>query len=480
MDTKTAAPMHGTATDLIEKHSIDFIPDAERHGKPSRLFFIWWSSNMQMTTVLTGVIAAALGLSFPWAVVAIAIGLLVGGVIMCLHSWQGARLGLPQLQQSRAQFGLVGASAPAAVAVFMYLGFFATSNLLGGQAIAEAIPAIPLAVGVIVCGAGTVLLAVFGYDEIHRWARLWGYLFLLVFLALTVSLFTRGLVPAKVWTFGPLQAGPFVLMISIAAVWIISYAVYASDYSRYLPRDASESASFWYSYAGAVVSSGWLLAFGALLGVILPKALSATVQVTLNLVGPMAIPMMIVIALGVIFVDALNVYGASLCLLTITEQGRRRLLGTGRQARIGVILGISVVAVIIGIVASASFLTNYSNFLLFLFYLIMPWSAVNLVDFYLIRHGDYQMSWFVDPKGPYGGIAWSALLAYLIGIACEIPFMSTTIYEGPVAKMWNGGDISWIVGLAVAGGLYYVCARAGLVPTAPKDQPTVSPAGAEL
>ncbi|MGA7173919.1 MAG: cytosine permease [Candidatus Dormiibacterota bacterium] len=470
MSTETATPAGTDTGRLIEGHSIDFIPESERHGKPRNLFFIWWSSNMQMTTVLTGIIAAALGLSFPWAVVAIVIGLVVGGVVMCLHSWQGARLGLPQLQQSRAQFGFIGAIAPAAVAIFMYVGFFATSNLLGGQAISDGLPAIPLSVGVIFCAVATVVLAVFGYDEIHRWARWWGYLFLVVFLAFTISLFTRGLIPAKVWNFGPLAGGPFVLMISIAAVWIISYAVYASDYSRYLPRGASAAASFWYSYAGAVISSGWLLALGALLGVIMPKAISDTVGVTLHLVGPVAIPMMVVIALGVIFVDALNVYGASLCLLTITEQ-RRRLLGTGRSARVGVIVAISVIAVVIGIVGSASFLTNYSNFLSFLFYLIMPWSAVNLVDFYIIRHGDYQPNWFFDPKGPYSGVAWSALLAYLIGIACEVPFMSTSIYEGPVARMWDGADISWIVGLLVAGCVYFVCAKAGLVPVGPAGRP---------
>ena len=469
MSTEQAAPRRAQVSS-VEAHSIDFIPESERHGRPRSLFFIWWSSNMQMTTALTGVIAAALGLSFPWALVAIAIGLLIGGLVMCLHSWQGARLGLPQLQQSRAQFGMLGAIVPAAVAIFMYVGFYATSNLLGGQAINAAAPGIPLSVGVVVCGLGTLVLAVVGYDAIHRWARLWGYLFLIAFLALTVSLFVRGLVPAKVWTFGPLAWGPFVLMISIAAVWIISYAVYASDYSRYLPADASAKAAFWYSYGGAVISSGWLMAFGALIGVILPKAISSTVGVTLNLAGPMSVPTAIVIALGVIFVDALNVYGASLCLLTITEQ-RRRLLGMGRSARVGVITVISLIAVIIGIVASASFLTNYTNFLLFLFYLIMPWSSVNLVDFYLIRHGDYQTHWFFDSDGPYGGVAWSAMAAYLIGIVCEIPFMSTTIFEGPVARMWGGADISWIVGLTAAGVIYYVCAKLGLVPGAPPSDP---------
>ncbi|MGH7639289.1 MAG: purine-cytosine permease family protein [Candidatus Dormibacteria bacterium] len=456
-----AAPRTGSRG--IEGHSIDFIPDSERHGKPRNLFFIWWSSNMQMTTALTGVIAAALGLTFLWSVIAIAIGLLVGGLVMCLHSWQGAHLGLPQLQQSRAQFGLLGAIAPAIVAIFMYVGFYATSNVLGGQAINAAIPQIPLWIGIIVCAAATLVLAVFGYDTIHTWARRWGYLFFIAFLAFSVSLFTRGLVPAKTWNLGPLDAGPFILMVSLAAVWVISYAVYASDYSRYLPRDASAKSAFWYSYGGAVIASGWLLMLGALLGDILPKAIDNLVGVTLSNVGPLAIPLMIVIALGVIYVDALNVYGASLCLLTITEQ-RRRLLGMGRQSRIGIITAISVVAAVIGIIGSTAFLTNYTNFLSFLFYLIMPWSAVNLVDFYLIRHGEYRHTWFCDPHGPYGGVAWSALLAYLIGIACEIPFMSTSIYEGPVARLWNGGDISWIVGLVMAGAIYFVCAKLGLVP----------------
>ncbi len=64
MSTEPAtARLPGAAA--IESHTIDFIPDAERHGRPRSLFFIWWSSNMQMTTALTGVIAAALGLSFP-------------------------------------------------------------------------------------------------------------------------------------------------------------------------------------------------------------------------------------------------------------------------------------------------------------------------------------------------------------------------------------------------------------------------------
>ncbi|MGH7642327.1 MAG: purine-cytosine permease family protein [Candidatus Dormibacteria bacterium] len=463
MSLEVAPPASGVLGGVeVEGHSIDFIPASERHGKPSRLFFIWWSSNMQMTTVLTGVIAAALGLTFPWAVVSIIVGLALGGVVMCLHMVQGPRLGIPQILQSRAQFGFTGTVIPAAVAIFMYVGFFATSNLLGGQGITATLPGVPLSVGIIICAAVTAALAIFGYKEIHRWARIWGYGFLIAFFALTISLFTRGKVPSSVWTFGKFDGGPFLLMLSIAAVWVISYAVYASDYSRYLPAEVPAHKTFWWSYAGGNLASFWLLAFGALLGVILPKSISAMIAVTISLVGPLGVPMMFIIALGVIFTDTLNVYGATLSLLAMTEQ-KRRILGIGRPSRIAVILVISAIAAIIGIIGSANFLTNYSNFLSFLFYLIIPWSAVNLVDFYLVQHGHYSTAAFFDADGPYRGVKWYAVTAYMVGFVCEIPFMSTSILTGPVAQRLNGGDLSWIVGLLVAGLLYLGFVRLGLV-----------------
>jgi NCS1 family nucleobase:cation symporter-1 len=287
-------------------------------------------------------------------------------------------------------------------------------------------------------------------------------MFLLSFLALTISVFARGMVPSRIWKFGALNSGPFLLMLAISAVWIISYAVYVSDYSRYLPRETSKAQTFWYTYAGGAISSVWLLAFGALLGIILPKAISDTALVTIGLAGPVKVPFMVIVALGVIFTDALNTYGASMCLLTITEQ-RRPLLGTGRPARIGTALTVGIVGTVIGIAASSNFVTDYSNFLSLLFYFLIPWSAINLIDFYIVTHGVYPLMAFFRWSGPYRGIRWWAVLSYVVACVVEIPFWSTTIYTGPVATALNGGDITWIIGLIVAGGLYYIGARLGRV-----------------
>jgi NCS1 family nucleobase:cation symporter-1 len=47
----------------------------------------------------------------------------------------------------------------------------------------------------------------------------------------------------------------------------------------------------------------------------------------------------------------------------------------------------------------------------------------------------------------------------VFGIAVQLPFVDTALYTGPVAKMLNHVDISWIVGLVVVGPVYYYLVR---------------------
>jgi nucleobase:cation symporter-1, NCS1 family len=92
-------------------------------------------------------------------------------------------------------------------------------------------------------------------------------------------------------------------------------------------------------------------------------------------------------------------------------------------------------------------------------YFLVPWTAVNLVDFYFVRHGHYAILGIFSPHGMYHRWAWRGITAYFVGLAAMIPFVSLTFFEGPVAKALGGADISFAVGLAVAGGLYYVFSR---------------------
>ena len=92
----------------IEQRTIDIIPHDERHGKSRDLFTIWFGSNILPLTIITGALGPAVyGLSFTASLVAILIGNLGGGLLMALHSAQGPKLGVPQMIQSRGQFGSI-------------------------------------------------------------------------------------------------------------------------------------------------------------------------------------------------------------------------------------------------------------------------------------------------------------------------------------------------------------------------------------
>lgn len=91
---------------------------------------------------------------------------------------------------------------------------------------------------------------------------------------------------------------------------------------------------------------------------------------------------------------------------------------------------------------------------------LVPWTAINLIDFYLIHQGSYDLdSIFRFDGGRYGRFNWTAIGAYVIGIVVQIPFMATSLYTGPVATHIGGADLSWVVGLAVTGPVYLALAR---------------------
>ena len=436
----------------VEQHSIDYIPPEERHGKPSSLFNIWWSSNMQMTTVVTGALALVFGLPFIWALIAIIIGNVLGGLFMAFHSAQGPVIGIPQMIQSRAQFGFFGAILPLILVVLMYVGFFATSDVLGAQALQAAMPGLSINAGVIILTIVAMLLAVWGYDLIHSYERIVAYLAGIAFLLITITIFTRGLIPAAVFTTKGFSWGSFLLMISVAATWQITYAPYVADYSRYLPKDTNLAATFWYTYVASVVASIWMMALGALLAAALPKQMNNAVATVAHLAGGLGGVMLVLIVLGILAVNVLNLYGGFMS--SLTTLGAVMRLRHSMGTRVGFIVGVAVVGTLFAILGQGNFLTNYSNFILFLSYFLVPWTAINLADFYLVRHGHYDHTAFFSPTSSYGSVRWLAIAAYLIGCLVEVPFMDTTFYVGPISTAMGGADIAWVIGVIVAGGLY--------------------------
>ncbi len=461
----------------LEEHHIDFIPATERHGKPRDLFFVWFAANLVIGTIITGALAVLVGNNLFWSLVSILAGNLLGAIFMAFHSAQGPRLGVPQLIQSRGQFGFHGALLPVALGVILYIGFFAAGAVPAAQGLHALWSGIDLNVAILIIGIPALLLAIFGYNLIHYWQRIATFLFLIGFVLLTAAVLGHGGLDFSPSGF---QGGPFLLSVGIMAVFQISYAPYVSDYSRYLKEDIGVGAPFWATFIGTNLSALWLMFVAAMVTVQFPNL--GTVDGINKVTGgiPGAI-ILLTIAFGIIGVNAMNLYGGMLSL--ITAMSSATTVRPSTALRIGLVVAIFVASTLLAIFGAGNFMNNYENFLLLLLYLFIPWTAINLTDFYFVRQGRYDINGFFDAKGVYardpqrfvyGGVAWLAMVAYVVGFLVEIPFINTTIYQGFLSKNMGGADISWIVGLVVSAGLYYLLATRRQEPIA-EDMPGATP-----
>ncbi|MEU8707940.1 cytosine permease [Streptomyces sp. NPDC048565] len=449
------------AEDLVERRSIDVVPDDERHGTAFSQFTLWLGANLQITAVVTGALAVVFGGDVVWSAAGLLLGNLLGGAVMALHSAQGPKLGLPQMIQSRAQFGVRGAIIPLLLVILMYVGFFASGSVLAGQATAE-LTHTSDTTGIIVFAVVTAVTATVGYRLIHALGRVAGVVCALAFVYLGIRLLDRVDLSALLGD-AHFDLPMFLLAVSLSASWQLAFGPYVADYSRYLPRSTSGRATFWWTLSGSAVGSQWSMTFGVLVAASAGDAFldnQVGYVVGLGGTGLIASFLYFVIALGKLTINVLNTYGGFMSLVTSVSgfRGQKTLSARGRTAYITLIM---VAGTVVALLGKDTFLTSFKDFLLFLLTFFTPWSAINLVDYYLISRERYDIPALTDPAGRYGAWRWDALTVYGVGILAQLPFLVTHFYTGPLADPLGGADVSWIVGLVVPAVLYRLLARRG-------------------
>ncbi|MEU1601332.1 cytosine permease [Streptomyces sp. NPDC005708] len=442
---------------LIETRSIDYVPARERRGKVWHQGPFWFTGNFVLTTMVTGFIGPALGLSLGGSVLAVVLGACFGTFFMAFHANQGPRMGLPQMIQSRAQFGIRGAIVPFAAVVFVYVGFNVFNVVLATQGLQTVLPGGTTLWYALLIGLA-IVLAVVGHDLLHVVQRWLTYLLIVVFGVLTVGAIAH-LQPHAGTTSGGSTFTAFLVVFSAAAGYQISYAIYVSDYSRYLPKDVPAKKVIWWTYLGAAGSAVWLMSLGSLLASALPNpdAIAGLRQVGNDILPGFGTFAVVVSSLALISIMAVNAYGAMLTSTSAVDAFRK--VRPTVKARVAGIVVIELVVFAVALALPADYLANFNNFVLLMLYFLIPWTAVNLVDFYFVRRGHYAITAIFDPRGIYGRWSWQGLTAYTVGFVAMIPFFATSFWTGPVAKALGGADISFAVGLLVAGVLYYVLTR---------------------
>ncbi len=429
----------------IEQISYEHIPIEQRNGTARELFFTWFAASTVSTTLVTGSLAIVLGLNFWWSCVAILIGHGIGATIMALHSATGPKAGLPQVVQSRAQFGYYGAILPMLIILVMYLGYGATNTVLVGQGMQETL-GLNMNVTVIVSLIPMVLLAIYGQGLLQKSMKIYTIGFTAIFIILTIMILSN--ITMETLNAGNFSFSQFLLMTSICVTWQITYGPYVSDHSRFIHPSQSKKV-FTYSYLGSFASSAWLMLLGA---AIATMVVNGNVMAQIKEMGSLGFIIALLLSLGVLVINSLNIYGSGIIILSISSN----FLTFKTSARLRTIISI-IIGVIIAFIAlwsSDNFMANFQLYLGFILFFIIPWSIITLSDFFILKRVNYPPDAFNQKDGIFGKINIPTMIIYLSTILIQIPFINTELYVGPIAKLLDGLDIAWIVGGVVSFLLY--------------------------
>jgi nucleobase:cation symporter-1, NCS1 family len=301
------------------------------------------------------------------------------------------------------------------------------------------------------------LLAIYGHDLLHKSFRILFWISLPLWIILTVSVLFGGVAGGPPAAAGFSWVG-FLAQFGVAASYNITYAPYVSDYSRYLPRDTKPSSIIASVFIGAAGSPAWLIPIGAWMATYLgaSDALAGINETGNAAVSYLGGVLAIVSTLVLVATMGLNAYSGMLTVVAALDS--LRPVRPTRRLRVVTIVALAVAWFVMSLLLTNA-TTALNTTLLIMLYLLVPWTAVNLTDYFFVRRGHYAIADLFTPDGIYGAWSWRGITAFLVGILAEAPFVVLPFFTGPVAAAMGDVDIAFAVGLLVSGVVYVLLTR---------------------
>lgn len=447
----------------IEIHGLDPIPVEHRHGEPRELFWTWLGGNFNYVVLAAGAFTILFGLNIWQAIAAAIIGSILGAIVFGFCGIFGPRTATATIVNTRAAFGLNGNFLAALISWLSASGWVAVNSVLAVFALVQLASVAGLGSGVGVQIAAVIIvilaqvgIALFGHATVVASERV----FAIVSIILIVGVMVFAL-PKVNWAYpqaktlaGSTSLGSWFLALSVIFAGPLSWVNYASDYSRYFPKNTSWQRIVLMSGLGLGIAA----VFGSLIGTVLATVVDMSnpiANLPRILPGWYLVPFLLVVIWGAIANNVLNLYTAGLGLLALRVKAQR-------WVAVCLVASLATVLTCIAVFVY-NFMSLYAEWLSLTLILLTPWTAILLVDYFL-RRGQYDVeglhSWGSGPYWYRGGFNWPALIVYLVGIAAALAVANSTLWASPISTNFLGGaDLSLFIGLIVTGGLYYLVVR---------------------
>jgi nucleobase:cation symporter-1, NCS1 family len=362
-------------------------------------FALWFNLGISL---LLPIVAAFLvpGLSFVGALVAIAVGVVIGNTMLGYAGRIGAATGAPAMVLYRASLGRAGSYGPTVLNIAQNVGWGSFELLIIGTAAAAASERVfgvgARAAWTLAFGAVVTLMAVGGpLVVVRRWVRRYAiWLVLASSLYLTIYVLTTVSFSALLDTRG--EGMPFWQGVDLVVAMPISWIPLVADYTRFSrsPRAGFTGTAFGYGLAHA-----WFYMLGVLL--ILSKVATDPANPTAFVAAVLAVPAGL-LALGILAVDETdeafaNVYSASVSVQNAFPRISQRRLS----------IGIGALCTLLAIVVP---LVQYENFLLLIGAVFVPLFGVQAAHYAIVRGGyaDDDLYGDIPRLRVWGCVCWLA------------------------------------------------------------------------
>lgn len=449
----------------FEQNGINMVPEAERTGRPRDLFPIWFAANIGILGIVYGALIVAFGLNIFQSILTALVGafsfMLVG--YLSIAGRDGAA---PMFTLSRAIFGIRGNFFPTLMSWINLLGWEAVTITTGTMSMMALLSSLGLAqsgtsavMSMLLFAALVVLFGLLGQASLIKLQSFLTW----VFGGLTLMVIAL-IIPQTDWQqLSSIPAGSwwtsFLPAVSIIMAGTgISWAITASDYSRYQRKEAKGSAIFWNVTLGGAIPLFVIMTAGILLSSAVPDLVSAGNPIEVigaSLPRWMTIPYLLTAVGGLIAQAVLSLYSAGLNLQNLGLRIKRTL-----SVVFDACVMISVATYVFFI--EQDFMGPFQSFLILIGVCLASWEAIFMMDYILIRKkaGYPKELLYAEHQQPetkqYNG---AALSCWLLGIMVGLLFTNSPFFNGPLAVgIFQDSSLGVLLSFFVSGLSYTIVA----------------------
>ena len=454
----------------VEQYGIEPIPPADRTAKPFDLFRVAFGGANTFATVVLGTFPILLfGLSFWEGVLAVLLGIVVGGLILAPMSLFGPVNGTNNAVSSGAHFGVVGRIVGSFLSLLTAVTFFAISIFTSGDILVGALDRL--------LGTGqskallTVAYALFAVVILV--VCLYGFRFMLAVNKVAVVAATLLYILGAV-AYGPDFDASFegtresFLPAFIGSTLIVmsnplSFGAFLGDWSRYIPATASRGqlmlAAF-FSQLATFIPFLFGLATASIIAARASEEGQLLYSVGLVEVTPewFLLPVAIIAAIGGLSTGTTSLYGTGLDFSSVFP-----FLSRFQST---LLVGTIATAIVLIALYTGEIITAIITFATLIIVCTTPWVVIMTIGFFarrgFYRPDDLQVFNRGQRGGSYwfsGGYNWRGLAAWIPAALVGVLFVNIPEqFEGPLRTTFGGilegVDVSLAVVIVLAAVLY--------------------------